>query len=183
MIGVDDLDYLYLAVTKLTTHDYNDDNIINPNAVRTGTGFFYTNDNSKLFLITSRHLVIDENKNYQPHILRLYLHTDDMDLTINTVIDIELHKKLEKKWIESRTPDADVIAIPLTGEFETDYSGVSFDSKFLLPPEDRLSVGQVVVIIGYPMGLWHDEKHNLPIIRSGIVASAYPVPYNAILIF
>jgi hypothetical protein len=164
MIGMDDLDYLYFTVTKLTTHNYNNDNTINPNSIRTGTGFFYANDNSRLFLITNRHLIIEEKKSYQPHILRLYLHTDETDLTKNQTYDIELYNKLQRVWIEPNVPKADVIAIPLIGEFEANYSGIPLNSKFLLPPDDRLSVGQVVSIIGYPLGLWHDEKHNLPVV-------------------
>jgi hypothetical protein len=178
MIGIADLDYLYLAVTKLTTHNYNNDNTVNPNPIRTGTGFFYANDDSKSFLVTNRHLIIDENELYHPHLLRLYLHTDDTDLTKNRTYDIELYNKLRRAWIQPGNSEADVIAIPMSDEFNNNYSGTCLNSKFLLPPENRLSVGQVVSIIGYPMGLWHDEKHNLPVIRSGTVASAYPVPYN-----
>lgn len=32
--------------------------------------------------------------------------------------------------------------------------------------------------MGYPLGMWYDEKNNLPVIRNGIVSSAYPVLYN-----
>ena len=51
---------------------------------------------------------------------------------------------------------------------------------FLETPAGRLkyslSIGQDVFVVGYPLGLWYDELHNLPIVRHGIISSAYPIP-------
>jgi hypothetical protein len=41
-----------------------------------------------------------------------------------------------------------------------------------------LQIGEDVLIMGYPLGKYYDEAYNLPIVRNGIVASAYPVPYK-----
>ena len=54
----------------------------------------------------------------------------------------------------------------------------SFSDTHLFPKGYNLSLGQEVIVIGYPLGFWYDHKHNLPVIRSGIVSSAYPIPYN-----
>ena len=32
--------------------------------------------------------------------------------------------------------------------------------------------------MGYPLGIYYDDVNNLPVVRNGIVASAYPVPYK-----
>ena len=51
-------------------------------AVGTGTGFFFQPVFERIFLITNRHMVIDESDQFFPDHLVLKLHTDPVDLTI-----------------------------------------------------------------------------------------------------
>lgn len=37
-------------------------------------------------------------------------------------------------------------------------------------------IGHDVIVLGYPLG-WHDSIHNLPVIRSGVISSAFLVPF------
>ena len=83
MFKFSDIDELYLSVTKLTTHEFNDDKSVNSKDIRTGTGFFYEDSNGNHYLITNRHIVIEENAKYFPNILRLHLHINEIDLTKN----------------------------------------------------------------------------------------------------
>jgi hypothetical protein len=41
-----------------------------------------------------------------------------------------------------------------------------------------ISIGEDILVIGYPLGLYYDDVYNLPVIRSGTLASAYPVPFQ-----
>lgn len=78
-LKTDDIDGLYFAVARLTTHAI-EDTKVSDTQCSSATGFFYVNTKGKLFLITNRHVVIDENKNYYPDILILYLHIDNNDI-------------------------------------------------------------------------------------------------------
>ena len=46
-----------------------------------------------------------------------------------------------------------------------------------LPRSIQLHLGEDVIIMGYPLGL-SDHIRNLPILRNGILASAYAIPFN-----
>jgi hypothetical protein len=52
-----------------------------------------------------------------------------------------------------------------------------FNAINLLPNNIRLHVGEDVMVMGYPLGVF-DDMHNLPILRNGIIASAYPIPFK-----
>lgn len=175
----EDIDDLYFALTRLTTHEYEDDNTVNAKCLNSATGFFYhNNSNNRYFLITSRHVVIDETKGHHPNVIRLYLHTDANDLTKNDEFDINLYQGTKRQWLEADIPNYDVIAIPIPNDFAQKAIVTGFADEFFLPEGYKLSLGHQVMIIGYPLGYWFDEVHNFPTIRSGIVSSVYPMPYN-----
>jgi len=46
-----------------------------------------------------------------------------------------------------------------------------------VPQNVDISIGEDVLVIGYPLG-FHDALHNLPIIRNAIISSVYPVPFQ-----
>lgn len=162
----------------MTTHVIEDTKVSNI-PCSSATGFFYVNTKGKLFLVTYRHVIIDENKNHYPDILRLYLHIDSNDLTKTNSFDINLYDKLSRRWNEPHTANTDLVALPILEEFNENDSWLSsFSEEHILPVGEKLAAGQDVLIMGYPLGMWYDAKNNLPVVRSGIVSSAYPVPYN-----
>ncbi|HZB15693.1 MAG TPA: hypothetical protein VE445_00895 [Nitrososphaeraceae archaeon] len=73
------IDQYYLTVVRLTTHLYDDTRNVDPSVRRYGTGFFFMND-QKLFLITNRHVIINETENYVPNVIRTRIHTNMHDL-------------------------------------------------------------------------------------------------------
>lgn len=174
-----DIDDLYLAITRLTTHVYRKDKSIGSRRRNSATGFFYRNEaNNKHFLITSRHVLIDEDQGHFPNAIRLYLHTDPYDLTKNEEFDLHLYEGTHKLWLESSVPNYDVVALPLPEGFAPNAHITVLSDDFFFPADYKLSLGHQVMTIGYPLGLWYDHIHNLPIIRSGIISSPYPISYN-----
>ena len=146
--------------------------------MRNGTGFFYSNPKDDLFLITNRHVIKDESSWYIPNIVRLSLHTNRDNLRQNRDYDIPLYDNAEPRWREPH-PFADVVAIPLDREDIKEqglviesFSDVEFDTKL------HLEIGEDILVMGYPLGCYYDNVFNLPVIRSGTLASAYPVPYQ-----
>jgi hypothetical protein len=174
-----DLDDLYLAITRLTTHSYRKDKSIGSRRRKYATGFFYRNEaGNRHFLITSRHVIVDEDNNHFPNAIRLYLHTDPNDLTKNEEFDLHLYEGTCRLWLESSVPNYDVVALPLQEDFAPNAHMTVFSDDFFFPAYYRLSLGHQVMTLGYPLGKWYDRVHNLPIIRSGIISSPYPIPYN-----
>ncbi len=70
-------------------------------------GFFYSNPKEKLFFITNRHVILDEEKKYFPNVVRLSLHANQNDLRLNRDYDIPLYKGAKKLWTEPN-PSAEI---------------------------------------------------------------------------
>ncbi|HCI54948.1 MAG TPA: hypothetical protein PLN06_05820 [Bacteroidales bacterium] len=88
------------------------------------TGFFFSN-NEKKYLITNRHVVIDEVDNFYPSYLRLRLHTSKTKYNENCTIDISLYDNSSKNWLEHSeftVKKVDVVAIPLTIKTVDDFN-------------------------------------------------------------
>jgi hypothetical protein len=80
-------------------------------------------------------------------------------------------------WIESNVK-VDVVAIPIEmNKLPQGSIIVSFNVANLLQSNIQLHVGDDIVVMGYPFGVY-DDIHNLPILRNGIIASAYPIPFR-----
>jgi hypothetical protein len=149
------------------------------------TGFFYDHADG-LYLITNRHVVIDEKENYFPDELDIRLHTDQQDLEKNEDYTIQLYENYEPIWLEhphNRGNSIDVIAIPLEpDEIYEKYliSAYSSDSTFTYVHESQgvhAPYGMELMVIGYPLE-FYDNVNNLPIYRNAIAASIYPVPFQ-----
>jgi hypothetical protein len=87
-VPLQSIDQLYYAVTRITTHQYTDSHSVDPHELKKATGFFYANKQNKLFLVTNRHVVADENKGYFPNIARIRVHVDIYDMTRNECFDL-----------------------------------------------------------------------------------------------
>jgi hypothetical protein len=176
-MSIRDIDPLFLTVARISTYD--DPSPDTREEPGYGTGFFYLNPNAQLFLITNRHVIIDEEKGKIPNIVRIQLHTNPNDLRVNRDYDIPLYKVAKKLWREPN-PFADVVAIPLDVKDIQGQGFVlkSFSDVNLLPADLRLEIGEDILIMGYPLGQYYDEIYNLPVLRNGMVASAYTVPYK-----
>ena len=144
------------------------------------TGFFYSDDRAKLYLVTNKHVVYGENfaANPDPIIdqIRLKLHTNANNLSQNKEITINLMDGQRRKWIEYK-PDSgvDVVLIPVTIS-RKDYFFVTLRKSFI--DSNNIRVGfEKIFIMGYPFG-WHDEVNNLPITRVGHLSSPFKVPFR-----
>ena len=125
-----DIDDIYLAITRLTTHAYIKDKTVGNRRISSATGFFYRNESNKYYLITSRHVLIDEIKGHFPNAVRLYLHTDADDLTKNEEFDLDLYDGAQKLWLESTVPNYDVAALPLLENFAPNAQLTVFSNDF-----------------------------------------------------
>lgn len=143
------------------------------------TGFFYL-DAGFLYLITNRHVVIDEASGHFPDSIRILLHTDSEDLTANETLTLPLYRDEIPQWREHPQHGAlvDVVAVIIADPtmLSTHYLD-AFKPTDVLTEQQTLPAGQSVLIVGFPLG-FNDTVHNLPIIRQAVVASDFAHPFK-----
>ena len=145
--------------------------------VGSATGFFYERQGS-LFLVTNQHVVKDKDRPADK--LRLRLHTDANDLSKNADYEIVLYdSKKQPLWKNHATEiDADIAVVKLDrAAIEKSYVIRAFSAESFLPKQYALQPGEDVFIIGYPLAV-SDVALNLPVLRGGMVASAYGPNFN-----
>lgn len=140
------------------------------------SGFFYNQD-SQIYFITNRHVVVDEGEWFYPDALQLLLHSEPFDLTKNAQFKILLYKNDEPKWFihPEKGKGIDVVALPVT--VPEDFFIKPFSDKDLIGSETYIPIGEDLLVIGYPLGIY-DTFHNTPIIRRASIASKYLLPYG-----
>ena len=148
--------------------------------VGSASGFFYLK-NEKIFLVTNRHVVIDEKQGLQPTSLRLRLHQDPTDLTKNIDRDVPLYSVGKPRWHvhpKYSTLGIDVAVVELDQrEFSSGVYVKALSSGNFLPDKFVINPGEDLMVIGYPRGL-SDSVHNLPIVRNALVSSAYGIEFE-----
>jgi len=142
------------------------------------SGFFYEHS-GKLFFITNRHVVIHEEEDYFPDEARLKLHTNPNNIRENQDYSIHLYENNNCRWLEhpQGRQQIDVVALPLDVNITSRFFIKAFSEPSHIPPDVDIAIGEDVLVIGYPLG-FHDNLHNLPIVRNAVMASVYPVPFN-----
>jgi len=142
-----------------------------------GTGFFYRIGKDKLFLITNRHMVYDEEKHHFPDKLRLYVHSDKEHLSKTKCIDLKLWDKAGKRlWKHSsRYPVADVVALEVPLEEIAGCFFVAFSKDDILDdnvylPGKAINLGLQALVLGYPLD-FYDRMNHFPMARMAGVAT------------
>jgi hypothetical protein len=166
------IESLLLAVTQISTFE-------GERSLTNATGFFFERD-GKLFLITNRHVALDEPSEHRPDRIEIKLHTDPLNVAKTVQFSIPLYHDAVKVWRE--VTDAagvvDVIAIELDPEALPDTRLLhSFTPAHLVANLDDIEVGTRVIIIGFPLG-FHDSVHHLPVARQAVIASAFGIRFQ-----
>src|ERR1017187_1421231 len=68
------------------------------------SGFFFERD-GRLFLVTSRHVVIDSPSKHFPNRIEIELHTDAKNLTRSTGVSVLLYLNGKSVWHQGNDPD------------------------------------------------------------------------------
>jgi len=78
------------------------------------TGFFFERD-GRLFLVTNRHVVLDEPSDHRPDRLEIELHVDPENVAVTTGFAIPLYRGTQPVWREGIDPagTVDVVALQL----------------------------------------------------------------------
>lgn len=144
------------------------------------SGFFFSRD-SHLFIVTSRHVLLDEATGHFPDRIEIDLHTDTRDLTQVLVWSIPLYADGRSLWREATDTGGavDVAVIELATERLPPAVVIrSFTPAHLQARGEQVAMGDPLTIVGFPLG-FHDTVHHLPVARSASIASAYGVRFQA----
>jgi hypothetical protein len=147
--------------------------------VCSATGFFYRT-HGQPFLVTNRHVVIDEKKRHFPDSLRIRVHSDPTNFQENVDIQIPLYDGEHRKlWLEHpvRGGRVDLAALRLKGLITGRHVVSYITAKMRLPNDLVVRVGEDAVAVGFPLG-FHDDVYNLPVLRSGMLATPYPIGFR-----
>jgi len=143
--------------------------------IGTGTGFFFRFNNIT-YLVSNRHIFINEKRNFFPDKLVIRLNLAGQDTTQSGEIRFDLYESNsdKQKWVEL-SKDIDLAAIKIDDPVGFIYAALT--EANIAPSNYQLGLGEQVLVIGYPRG-FYDEIHNLPITRNATVASAYGIPFK-----
>ena len=165
-------DPLLLATARVST-------FLGPLLQTNASGFFFERD-GVLYLVTSRHVVLDTAAKHFPDRLEIELHLDAVDLTRSTGFSIPLYASGKSVWRQGRDSGGEVdIAVLELDRTKLPPAGVlrAFTPAQLAGPNDDIGVGASLLVSGFPLG-FHDALHHLPVVRQAVVASSYGIRFQ-----
>ena len=166
------IESLLLSVTRVST-------LLGEQLLTNATGFFFERDD-RLFLVTNRHVVLDEATDHRPDRLQIELHVDPDNAALITNFVIPLYQGNQPTWREGFDPagPVDVVALQLERPALPEKLLIKpFSADHLIEQLDEIEVGTRVLIVGFPLG-FHDTLHHLPVVRQAIIASAFGLRFQ-----
>ncbi len=163
---------LLLSVTQISTYD-------GDRLLTRATGFFFARD-TRLFVVTSRHVVLDEPSKHFPDRLEIELHTAAANLTQSTGLSMLLYRDGKSIWRQGEDPageidvaviEVDRAALPATVMLR------AFTPAHLQDSLDDVEVGSPLLIVGFPLG-FHDTLHHLPVVRQAVISSSFGLRFQ-----
>jgi S1-C subfamily serine protease len=161
-----------LTAARVTTFERN-------RLLTSASGFFFARD-ERLFLVTSRHVVVDEPSRHFPDRIEIELHVDPDNMAESTGFSIPLYRDGRSVWrhgsdgagrIDVAVIELDRDALPATTVYR------AFGPDHLLTAFDQAEVGTSLLIVGFPLG-FHDTLHHLPVVRHAVIASSFGLRFQ-----
>lgn len=143
------------------------------------SGFYFERD-GRLYLVTSRHVLVDEPSGHHPDRIEIELHVDAVDLTRSTGLSMLLYRDGQSEWrdgtdsggpVDVAVLEIDRAALPVGMVYR------AFTPAHLPCSDDRVEVGAALLAVGFPLG-FHDTLHHLPVARHAVIASSFGVRFQ-----
>lgn len=143
------------------------------------SGLFFQRD-ERLYLVASRHVLIDEATGHLPDRLEIELHPDGSNLSRSTGFSVLLCANGQAVWRQGRDAGGpiDVAALELdrsklpSGAVYTAFTPAHLVSNFA-----EVNTGEPLRVVGFPLG-FHDSVHHLPVLRHAVFASPYGIRFQ-----
>ena len=156
------IESLLLAAARICTFD-------GRRPLTNASGLFFERD-ERLFLVTSRHVMIDEPSKHFPDRIEVEFHIDPKNMAKSTGFSIPLYRNGKSLWrqgldtageIDVAVIEIERPALPKTAVYR------AFTPVHLLSSLDQVEVGTSLLIVGFPLG-FHDTLHHMPVVRHEI---------------
>ena len=166
------IESLLLSVTRVST-------LFGQQLLTNATGFFFERD-GRLFLVTNRHVVLDEASNHRPDRIEIELHVEPENVSVTSQFSIPLYRGADPVWRQGidSAGTVDVVALELERDAMPNTLLLRpFTEANLVDQLDEVEVGTRVLIVGFPLG-FHDTLHHLPVARQAVIASAFGLRFQ-----
>lgn len=166
------IESILLAVTRVATFE-------DQEAKTNATGFFFKRG-QRLFVVTSRHVLIDEPTKHFPDRIEIELHVNPDNMAESIGFSIPLYRDGKSVWrdgldggggIDVAVVELDRTALPSSMVYR------AFTPAHLYRPRDRIEAGTPLLIVGFPLG-FHDTLHHLPVVRQAVISSSFGMRFQ-----
>jgi len=172
------IDTLLLATARISTFELE-------RGLTNASGFFFQRG-EKLFLVTSRHVLIDEPSKHHPNRIEIELHTDASNLGQSTGLSMLLFQDGKAQWRQARDTGGEVDVAVIEIDRKALPVGTllhAFTPEHLPVPATApgapgsIPVGSRLLVVGFPLG-FHDTLHHLPVVRQAVLATAWGLRFQ-----
>ncbi|MBX3450288.1 MAG: trypsin-like peptidase domain-containing protein [Planctomycetaceae bacterium] len=166
------IESLLLTVVRITTKQ-------GETVLTNATGFFFERD-GRVFLVTNRHVIVDEPTEHHPDSLDLALHVSEGNIAEIVSVNIPLFEGGKPIWREATDSGGliDVVAVALSPDQLPETTVYrAFTSDHLVEELDEVEVGTSLLVVGFPLG-FHDTLHHLPVARQAVIASSFGMRFQ-----
>ena len=151
-----------------------------PRLLTRASGFLFERD-TRLFLVTSRHVLIDEATDHRPDRIEIGLHMDAINLTVSTGFSVPLYLDGIAVWHQGEDSggEIDVAVIELDrNAFPAEAVVRAFTPAHLQTDFNAVPADTSLMVVGFPLG-FHDVVHHLPVLRHAAIASPFGIRFQA----
>ena len=165
---------LLLTTTRVSTFD-------GQQALTGASGFFFERA-GRLFLVTSRHVVIDRPSKHFPNRIEIELHNDPTNLTRSIGLSVMLYRDGQSVWRQGADAGGEIDVAVI--ELERTALPRSLVLRCFTPAHlqrslQEVEVGTSLLIAGFPLG-FHDALHHLPVVRQAVIASSFGLRFQGL---
>lgn len=143
------------------------------------SGFFFRRG-ERLFLVTSRHVMVDVPSKHFPDRIEIELHTDPANMARSTGYSMPLYRDGRSVWRQGEDSGGaiDVAVLEIDrGAFPAESVYRAFTPGHLLDPAHQVPLGSSLLVVGFPLG-FHDALHHLPVVRHAVNASSFGLRFQ-----
>ena len=143
------------------------------------SGFFFERG-ERLFLVTSRHVMIDEPSKHFPDRIEIEMHIDARNMAVSTGFSMPLYRDGKSVWRQGSDTggEIDVAVIEIQREALPKTSVYrAFSPEHLQDSREPVELASSMLVVGFPLG-FHDALHHLPVVRHAINASSFGLRFQ-----
>ena len=163
---------LLLSATQISTYEVD-------RLLTRATGFFFARD-ERLFVVTSRHVVLDEPSKHFPTRIEIELHVAEDNLTQSTGLSMPLYRDGKSLWRQGEDAGGEIDVAVLEVDRRALPDSVllrAYTPEHLQDSLDEIEVGSALLIVGFPLG-FHDTLHHLPVVRQAAISSSFGLRFQ-----